>query len=227
MRAFALLLLLATPGLAAPNRAEILWDQYGVPHIYAADRESMFYANGWAQMRGQADLLLRLYGESRARAAEYWGPSYLELDRWLQLNGVPERAQEWYAAQDPTFRSYLDAFAAGINDFAKANPEAISSQWRVVLPVSGVDVVGHSLRVVHYMYMGSLDRMHHEVDQVLKSRNVQTQTAQNTLPVAVVDPLSNLSAPQDMPGSNTWAIGPSRSASGKAMLIINPASGLG
>jgi acyl-homoserine-lactone acylase len=88
--------------------------------------------------------------------------------------------------------------------------------------VSGVDVVGHSLRVVHYMYMGSLDRMHHEVDQVLKSRNVQTQTAQNTLPVAVVDPLSNLSAPQDMPGSNTWAIGPSRSASGKAMLIINP-----
>jgi acyl-homoserine-lactone acylase len=131
MRAFALLLLLATPGLAAPNRAEILGDQYGVPHIYAADRESMFYANGWAQMRGQADLLLRLYGESRARAAEYWGPSYLELDRWLQLNGVPERAQEWYAAQDPTFRSYLDAFAAGINDFAKANPEAISSQWRV------------------------------------------------------------------------------------------------
>ena len=100
MRTLVMTLLLAIPGLGAPNKAEILWDQYGVPHIYADDRESMFYANGWAQMRGQADMLLRLYGESRGRAAEYWGPAYLELDRWLQVNGVPERAQEWYAAQD-------------------------------------------------------------------------------------------------------------------------------
>ncbi len=90
----------------------------------------------------QANLLLRLYGESRGRAAEYWGPSNLELDRWVQLNGVPERAKAWYDAQNPTFRSYLDAFARGINDFAKAHPEAIDADERVVLPVSGVDVVG-------------------------------------------------------------------------------------
>jgi len=222
MRALLLTLLLASAALAAPPKAEILWDQYGVPHIYAADRESMFYANGWAQMHNQADMLLRLYGESRGRAAEYWGPAYLELDRWLQLNGVPERAQEWYAAQDPTFRKYLDAFAAGINDFAKAHPEAISPQWRVVLPVSGVDVVGHSLRAVHYMYMGSQERMQREVDQLLKSRSAQTQTAQARWALPQVDPLSNLSAVQESPGSNTWAIGPPRSASGKAMLIINP-----
>src|SRR5438067_3923059 len=101
---------------------EILWDRYGVPHIFASDRESMFHAHGWAQMQNQANLLLRLYGESRGRAAEYWGPANLELDRWLQLNGVPERAKAWYDAQDPAFRKYLDAFAAGINDFAKAHP---------------------------------------------------------------------------------------------------------
>ena len=27
-----------------------------VPHIFATDRESMFYAHGWAQMRNQANL---------------------------------------------------------------------------------------------------------------------------------------------------------------------------
>ena len=138
-------LFLALPALAAQN-AEILWDTFGVPHIYAPNRKSMFYAHGWAQMRNQADLLLRLYGESRGRAAEYWGPEHLDLDRWVQLNGVPERAQGWYDAQDPTFRTYLDAFAQGINDFAKAHPETISPEFRSVLPVSGVDVVGHSLR---------------------------------------------------------------------------------
>ena len=157
-RWFALALLLAPLSLA-DSKTEILWDQYGVPHIFAASREEMFHAHGWAQMRNQASLLLRLYGESRGRAAEYWGPANLELDRWVQLNGVPERAKEWYAAQDPTFRKYLDAFARGINDFAKANPQAIGAEYAQVLPVSGVDVVGHTLRAVHYMYMGSRERM--------------------------------------------------------------------
>ncbi len=43
----------------AAGKAEILWDRYGVPHIFAADRESMFYGQGWAQMQAQANLLLQ------------------------------------------------------------------------------------------------------------------------------------------------------------------------
>jgi acyl-homoserine-lactone acylase len=61
-------------------KTDILWDTYGVPHIFAPNREAMFYAHGWAQMRNQANLLLLLYGQSRGRAAEYWGPEYLSLD---------------------------------------------------------------------------------------------------------------------------------------------------
>ena len=151
------------------GNTEILWDRYGVPHIYAADRESLFYAHGWAQMRNHADLLLRLYGESRGRAAEYWGgDANLELDRWVQLNGVPERARAWYDAQDPQFRKYLDEFARGINEFAAKNPAAIGAEYARVLPVSGVDVVGHPLRAVHYGYMGSRARMNKEVTALLR-----------------------------------------------------------
>jgi acyl-homoserine-lactone acylase len=197
--------LLAGHSFAAQSN-EILWDTYGVPHIYAASRESMFYAHGWAQMRNQADLLLLLYGESRGRAAEYWGAAHLDLDRWVQINGVPERAQAWYAAQDPVFRKYLDAFARGINDFATAHPESIAPEYRGVLPVTGVDVVGHSLRAVHYMYMGSRERLRREVEAYLN------KTASSSLR----DP------PDAVPGSNTWAIGPSHSASHQALLLINP-----
>ncbi len=219
MRIFSLVLLTVSACCAGPPHAEILWDQYGVPHIFAADRESMFYAEGWAQARNQGDLLLRLYGESRGRGAEYWGDSHLELDRWVQLNGVPERAVDWYKAQDPVFRRYVDAFAQGINDFAKQHPETISPEFRVVLPVSGVDVVGHSLRVVHYMYMGSRERMRHEVDEFLKTQRTTTAAAA-TLPLP-----SEQALPGDQPetpGSNTWAVGPSRSASGHPLLLINP-----
>jgi len=207
MRTLLLASLIAGAAYAAP-KAEILWDRYGVAHIFAADRESMFYADGWAQAQAQGNLLLQLYGESRGRAAEYWGPSHLALDRWLQLNGVPERAKTWYAAQDPTFRTYLDAFARGINDYASAHPNAIAPEYRVVLPVSGIDVVGHSLRVVHYMYMGSMERMEREIKAFTKSK----QLSKRILP----------EEPEVTAGSNTWAIGPPHSASGKSMLVVNP-----
>jgi acyl-homoserine-lactone acylase len=200
-------LMLSVKSFAAGN-TEILWDRYGVPHIYAADRESMFYAHGWAQMRNHADLLLRLYGESRGRAAEYWGgDANLELDRWVHLNGVPERARSWYDAQDTQFRTYLDEFARGINEFAAKNPAAIGADYRAVLPVSGVDVVGHPLRAVHYGYMGSRARMNTEVTALLKNQRADADGVER----------SELAA-----GSNTWAIGPARSASGNAMLLINP-----
>jgi acyl-homoserine-lactone acylase len=207
MRKYLLALLLSCRCFAA-GRTETLWDQYGVPHIFAADREAMFRAHGWAQMRNHADLLLRLYGESRGRAAEYWDPAGLPLDRWVQLNGVPERAKAWYEAQEPEFRRYLDAFARGINDFARAHPEAIGEPYRVVLPVSGVDVVGHTLRAVHYMYMGSRERMQREVNAMLGATTVARLTTREE------EELS--------PGSNTWTIGPPHSQSGNAMLIINP-----
>ena len=207
MRSAFILVFAAT--LLPAASPEILWDKFGVPHIFAKTTEDMFYAHGYAQMQNQADLLLSLYGESRGRGAEYWGEDKVALDRWIHTNGVPARAREWYAAQTPEFRKYIDAFARGINAHAKAHPNHVSAQFRQVLPVSGVDVVGHTLRAVHYMYMGSMNRMRNEIAPLVGPR---TRAA---LEQAIPDP------PADA-GSNTWTVGPSRSASGKAMLIINP-----
>lgn len=190
-------------------KTEILWDKYGVPHIFATTTEEMYYAHGYAQMQNQADLLLSLYGESRGKGAEYWGETKLPLDRWVHTNGIPARARDWYNAQTPEFRKYLDAFARGINDHATKHPNHVSPQFRQVLPVTGIDVIGHTLRAVHYMYMGSMNRMRNEVAPLL---NPRTRAAlERTYP-----------EPPSDAGSNTWAVGPSRSASGKAMLIINP-----
>lgn len=68
---------------------ELLWDTYGIPHIYAKDSKSLFQSFGWAQMQSHGNLLLRLYGQARGRASEYWGKEYLESDRWVRTMGVP------------------------------------------------------------------------------------------------------------------------------------------
>jgi acyl-homoserine-lactone acylase len=141
----------AAGGWVAGN--EILWDAYGVPHIYARDMKQLYYEFGWAQMHNHADLLLRLYGQARGRAAEYWGERYLSTDRQVRLFRVPELAAKAYAGQDPVFRPWLDAFARGINDYAAAHPEAIDREERQVLPVHAEDVIAHGIRVMYLSFL--------------------------------------------------------------------------
>ena len=183
---------------ARRERAEILWDTWGVPHVYGRTVEDANYAFGWAQAQAHGDLLLRLYGEARGRAAEYWGasrksfwPMVTELadeDRLVLTLGIPARARAWYAEQTPEERALLDAFVAGINDYARAHPEAIDDAMEAVLPVSSVDVLAHLQRAIHFTFVSYPPALIHEVAH----------------------------------GSNAWAIAPSRSASGRAMLLANP-----
>jgi acyl-homoserine-lactone acylase len=80
---------------------EILWDRYGIPHIFASDHASLFYAYGYAQMEAHSELLVRLYTQARGRAAELYGEQYLDSDRWVRVNGIPERAKQWATRQSP------------------------------------------------------------------------------------------------------------------------------
>ncbi|MFN6563009.1 MAG: acylase [Nostoc sp. ChiSLP01] len=188
-----IVLFMGSQTIATPTKStEILWDTYGIPHIYGKNDQSAFYAFGWAQMQSHGDLLLRLYGQARGRAAEYWGEEYLDSDRWVLSMGVPERSRAWYQAQNPSFRKYLDAFAAGINAYASQNRNSIDDRFEVVLPVKGEDVMAHLHRVLNFTF--------------------------------VVDPgpVFDLSKQKLQAGSNGWAIAPSHSASGKAMLLANP-----
>ena len=171
---------------------EILWDSYGIPHIFAESSERLFYAFGWAQARNHGDQILRLYGEARGRAAEYWGEENLRSDWWVHVNGVPERGRAWYKNQSPEFSKYLAAFAAGINDYASANADAISDEVEVVLPVSPADVLAHCSRVFDFYFVSN--------------------------PQSVAGAANSL----DGKGSNAWAVSPARSASGNAMLMGNP-----
>ena len=139
------------------EKTEILWDHYGVPHIYGKDTREMFYAFGWAQMHNHADLILHLYGQARGRAAEYWGKDYLRSDMKILLFNVPEQAIRVYEKQKPEFKSYLDAFTDGINAWAKAHPDAISEDVKQVLPVTVFDVIAHTIRVISLEFLAGED----------------------------------------------------------------------
>lgn len=185
-----------TASVAAPSTTwgggEILWDSFGVPHIYARTEEGGFYGFGYAQAQSHGNLLLKMYGESRARAAEYWGEKYESQDKWLVANDVPARSILWFKQQTPQMQKNLEAFAAGVNGYAAAHPDKIAPEVKVVLPLKGVDIIAHAQRLMNFGYIAS-DRK------------------------VLADPSIN-----EAGGSNAWAVAPSRSASGKAMLLANP-----
>ena len=131
----------------SPAGTEILWDTYGVPHIYAPNRNALAYAFGWSQMRNHSDLLLRLVLQGRGRASEFLGKSYLDEDRWVWTIGIPQLSARDYAAQRPAMRAHIEAFVAGINAFAAANPAMIGDSVRGALPVTGVDIIENLQRL--------------------------------------------------------------------------------
>ena len=60
----------AAPQASSPAKGtEILWDTYGIPHIFAPDHPSLFHAYGYAQMEAHSELLVRLYAQARGRGA--------------------------------------------------------------------------------------------------------------------------------------------------------------
>lgn len=181
------------PSPAAATSAEILWDRYGVPHIFAPDHPSLFQAYGYAQMEAHAELLVRLYAQARGRGAEFYGEQYLASDRWVRTNGLPDTARQWAAGQSPEFAPLIQAFAKGLNDWAGEHKAELSAAAQGVLPLTVEDVYAHGLRTIHY-------------DWVVSPRRLENRLARWE---------------DDVHGSNEWAIGPARSATGKALLMSN------
>ena len=136
---------------------EILWDNFGVPHIYAKSTEAMYYAYGWSQMHSHANLILRLYGQARGKAAEYWGKEYLNSDKEIQLFKVPETGRKKASLQTAPFKSYFDAFVKGLNDYATAHPNEIGKEFRQVLPVTANDMHAHYTRIAFLEFLARAD----------------------------------------------------------------------
>lgn len=176
---------------ASPVSAEILWDTWGVPHIFSHDDAGAFRALGWAEMHNHGRQLLHLYALARGRGAEYFGPGDLGSDRTVHTLGLYSQARQWYAQQPQSFRSYLDSFAQGINSYAQHHPSEFDPALQQVLPVDGVDVMAHVIRVL-WLFQGGISGC----------LSVASSAAQA--------------------GSNGWAVAPSHSANGHAMLLANP-----
>ena len=124
---------------SATDSTRILWDRWGVPHVFAQTQRELFFADGWAQMHSHGNLILKLMGRSRGRAAEYWGGSKnVQRDVLIHTLGIPKLAARWWKNQGQDQKQNTSAFVAGMNAYLSAHPETIEATNSDILPITAV-----------------------------------------------------------------------------------------
>jgi acyl-homoserine lactone acylase PvdQ len=82
--------------LSGKTDREILWDQYGIPHIYGPNLLAVVRGYGYSQVENHAELVLQKTAEARGRTAEYFGPgtqnANVDSDIRIQTYGIPALA---------------------------------------------------------------------------------------------------------------------------------------
>ena len=212
-------LLVSTSVFAGDSRrqseVEILWDEFGIPHIYGPDELSVVRGLGYAEMENHAETILINVASARGRSAEYFGPGpqqgtgYANIDNdiLVRTEDIPNRAQAWLETGGEEQARIIQAFTDGANEYAKRHADTINPSLRSVLPFVPTDVTAGIQHTVHFTFMPEQDNLPDLI------------AAWQTGGISAANALARSYTPG---GSNGWAIAPQKSASGNAILMGNP-----
>ncbi len=106
------------------SEADVIWDNWGIPHIYANNKRDLFFALGYAMATDrlwQMDLLRRL---AEGNLSVILGESVLSSDIMMRKLGIIEHAQSIYyylrkCGECHEVTDLLDSFTSGVNSRIK------------------------------------------------------------------------------------------------------------
>jgi acyl-homoserine lactone acylase PvdQ len=211
--------------------ATVYLDTYGVPHIFGPTDASVIYASAWVQAEADWPLVEKNFIRATGRAAAFLGEASLADDYLDRALRIPELSREEYAHEPPRMRAILDAYAAGFNDWLAAHPK--KKHWLGhVEPWFTLALMRFKYDQVEFLgYSG----FHKSMEASLLKQGWPGGPRRTPAVSAdsehadfdsgsIVRFAENIRGPfGGRPiGSNEWAVGPSRTADGHAMLLINP-----
>ena len=211
---------------ALSAQVEIRRTEYGVPHILAENLRAGAFALAWVQLEDHGVRIIEGINSARGRASLVDGPSRANSDADARRRLARARAAFDSLQQDT--RDVYEGFAAGMNHFIRTHAAELPAWVRpdfsahdvlardVVWPSAGVmgrfrerlleDTLGRRILGSH----ASSEPIRYVIEEKGSSRDYADSGRDHEGQLA------------DNVGSNAWALAPSRTATGNAILLRNP-----
>lgn len=222
------------------GETEILFDEYGIPHIYAENAEDAYFALGYAHAQErlfQMTLISRLVA---GRMSEFLGEPLIKTDKYFRTMGVHKQAERMakihFSERKTPRQKEAGAYIDGVNHFMNMGNSPIEFKLLGIEkePFTEVDVFsnliftsmafigGHKSDIILEQIKNSLGDAYLE-DLFMNSANYQQDRGIVQDSILLSDQalsLNTIFPDQFLPtwdGSNAWVIAPSRSKSGKVI----------
>ena len=185
------------------QQVTIIRDNWGIAHVYGTTDADAVFGMLYAQCEDDFKRVEMNYIEKLGRLSEIKGQSVLYNDLEIKLLIDTAEAKADYKKAAPWLKKLLNSYADGINFYLHNHPEvkpALLTHFEPWFPllwtdgsIGAISTAGLSTGELKAFYSGNTDK----IAYIEREKDVQT-------------------------GSNGFAIAPSKTASGNAILYINP-----
>jgi acyl-homoserine-lactone acylase len=190
------------------RRVEIRRTTHGVPHIRAENLAAAAYALGYVQLEDYGARVAMGLLRARGEMGRWFGRDSMDGDFGAQREYA--LAVENYARLEQPTRDVYEGFAAGVNRYIELHPQEFPAGFKPTF--TGYDVAA---RDVTSASQASARRFLARVAPAPNTNRRGGPAAANAEPPNEgIDPIEE--------GSNAWAFAPSRTKSGRAILLRNP-----
>ncbi|HNP19487.1 MAG TPA: penicillin acylase family protein [Fulvivirga sp.] len=226
------------------SKVQVNYDTYGVPHIQAGNNEDAYRALGYVHAQDrlwQMELMRRI---TPGRLSEIFGSDLVETDKLFKTLGInryaAKEAEEFKTADEEIQKNVL-AYVDGINQFMDNGPAPIE------FILLGLDKEHYTVQdvfnVIGYVAFSFAEAQKSDpiVTKIFQTLGAdymndldvtptgKTEMIQNAPRTAILDSLSakintimnKLPAPTWL-GSNSWVVGPAKSATGGVIFANDP-----
>jgi len=195
----------ATPPPDAPYSAEIVRDEWGVPHIYGARDVDVAFGIAWAHSEDDFATLQEVLAMTRGRYGALIGEAGAGVDYAYHLLDARGTAEREYAKLPADVRALVEAYASGLNRYAAEHKREIRLDR--LFPVNGIDIAtGFALRQPFFF---QLDRV---IEPLVAGEDLAPEQGARLTP---------LGQGAEDNGSNAFAVSPAKSGDDTTRLVSN------